>query len=54
MSRLEPELRDTRVVIVDVVKQYRADLPLPHPGYSQPGHPFLGQFRDRRIRFAGS
>ncbi len=49
LSRLEPELRATRAVIVDAVEQYRAALPAPLLG-----NRLLGTRRDRRIRFAGS
>jgi tetratricopeptide (TPR) repeat protein len=54
LSRLEPELRETRAIIVEAVEQYRAELPIPHPSQPKIGHPLLGQRRDRRIRFAGS
>lgn len=49
LSRLEPELRATRAIIVEAVEQYRATLP-----EQRRGHPLLGPSRDRRIRFAGS
>ena len=48
-SRLEPELRATRAIIINEVERYRATLPAPRPGY-----PLLGAPRDRRIRFSGS
>ena len=49
LSRLEPELRATRGVIVGAVEDFRRALPA-----SRSGHPLLGPRRDRRIRFAGS
>lgn len=49
LSRLEPELRATRAVIVEAVEQYRVAIPA-----RVPGSPLFAEPRDRRIRFAGS
>jgi tetratricopeptide (TPR) repeat protein len=49
LSRLEPEIHDLRVAIVNAIQQYLADLPPPDPA-----HPLLRERRDRRVRFAGS
>ncbi len=49
LSRLEPELRATRAVIVDAVEKHRAALPA-----SESGNPLVGRSSARRIRFAGS
>jgi len=49
LSRVDPEIRQLRGAITDAVQRYIAELPP-----SDPGHPLLGQRRDRRIRFAGS
>lgn len=48
-SRLEPEIRQLRSVIVDAVDDYRRALPP-----VDPNHPLLRFRRDRLIRFAGS
>lgn len=49
LSRVDPEVRQLRQAIVRSVERYVAQLPAPDPG-----HPLLGQRRDRRIRFSGS
>ena len=49
LSRLEPELRATRDVIVEAIEDYRTSLPAPRSD-----HPLLDPPRNRRIRFAGS
>jgi len=48
-SRIDPELRAVRGVVLGAVDRYRRDLaPI------DPNHPLLGPSRDRRLRFAGS
>ena len=49
LSRIEPEIRKLRSVIVGAVERYLAQLP---PADSR--HPLLAPPRDRRIRFSGS
>jgi tetratricopeptide (TPR) repeat protein len=47
--RIDPVIRRVRSAVVDAVRDYLAQLPP-----ADPGHPLLGQRRDRRIRFSGS
>ena len=49
LSRIEPEIRQLRSVIVGAVERHRAQLP---PADTR--HPLLAPPRDRRIRFSGS
>ena len=48
-SRIDPEIRAVRGVVLDAVERYRREL-----GPSDANHPLLGPRRDRPIRFAGS
>lgn len=48
-SRIDPDLRAVRGVVLGAVDRYRRDL-----APSDPNHPLLGPRRDRRLRFAGS
>jgi len=48
-SRIDPVIRQLRKAIVAAVEKHVAQLPPPDPG-----HPMLGQPRNRRIRFSGS
>lgn len=48
-SRIEPEIRALRAVVVEAVKAHIAQLPAPRPD-----HPQLSVARDRPVRFAGS
>lgn len=48
-SRIEPDIRSLRSAVVEAVQAYVAQLPS-----VDPGHPLLGQRRDRQVRFAGS
>jgi tetratricopeptide (TPR) repeat protein len=48
-SRIEPEIRALRSVVVEAIGRYLAQLPDPDPK-----HPLLSHRRDRRVRFAGS
>jgi tetratricopeptide (TPR) repeat protein len=47
--RIDPVIRRVRSAVVAAVQEYVAQLPP-----ADPGHPLLGQRRDRRIRFSGS
>ena len=49
LSRIEPEIRLLREVIVKAVEQYTAQLPP-----ADAAHPTLRERRDRRVRFSGS
>lgn len=49
LSRIEPEIRGLRGIIVRAVEKYVAQLPP-----ADPGHPTLAPRRDRRMRFSGS
>lgn len=48
-TRIDPQIRALRRVIVGAVERHVRDLPAPAPN-----HPLLSQARDRRIRFSGS
>ena len=48
-SRIDPELRAVRGVVLDAVDRYGREL-----GAGDPDHPLLGPRRDRPSRFAGS
>jgi tetratricopeptide (TPR) repeat protein len=49
LSRLDPEIRELRMVIAEAVEQYRSSLPP-----LDPTHPMLRHRREGRVRFAGS
>ena len=48
-TRIDPEIRELRAVVVEAVREHIAQLPPPDPR-----HPTLGPRRDRPVRFSGS